>query len=91
LKAAYRSPRVVTTQIKKNECNTYECKEVVSTDNQPIGCQKITRACANLGAIVGAAVGAGAAVGIALGVAFLCLVAVAGGTVCSCTSIYTRK
>jgi hypothetical protein len=64
----------------KKECNTYECSEVVSKDKQPAGCQKVERECANLGAIVGAVVGAGAAVGIALGVAFLCLVAIAGGT-----------
>jgi hypothetical protein len=73
----------------KEECNTYECSEVATKDpDQPIGCQKKERKCANLGAIVGAVVGAGAAVGIALGIAaFIALLAAGGAAIAGATQV----
>jgi hypothetical protein len=64
---------------KKQECNTFECSEKTGSNQEPPGCQKVTRNCANLGVIVGAVVGAGAAVGIALGAAAFIALVTAGG------------
>jgi hypothetical protein len=70
-------PKNCNNSNQQNQCDTYECSETAK-QNQPVGCQKVDRKCANLGAVIGAVVGAGAAVGIALGAAIVAGLCVAG-------------